>query len=117
MMMKIVFYGSTGIILLLMGIAGYYDASSDPAVISYTKHLGYPPYFIVWLGWCKIAGTLFFLLPNKPRLREWCYAGFSFEIISGLVSHLACHDPLNIVMLPITALLVLAISYFSYRKL
>jgi len=98
---KITYYSSTTIILLLMVIAGYYDASGNRAVIEYAKHLGYPSYFIEWIGWCKIIGVILFLIPKMPRLREWCYAGFSFELLSGLISHIVSKDAFWIVMMPV----------------
>jgi len=114
-MIKLLHKVSTTLLLALMGVAGLYDFIGHKAVLKYSAHLGYPDYFIHWVGACKLIGVLVFLIKPTLRAKEWIYAGFIFDMGSGFVSHLSCHDPLNITLLPVFGIFLWSISYFSYR--
>jgi hypothetical protein len=52
------------------------------------------------------------LCPGLPRLKEWAYAGMTFDLISAAISRtVAGNDPVK--MLP--PLLVMVIVIFSWR--
>ena len=56
-------------------------------------HLGYPSYFLVLLGTWKVLGPLALLVPRRPLLKEWAYAGAFFTYPGAIVSHLTTgHD-------------------------
>ena len=79
-----------------------------------TEALGYPNYFAYTLIICKILGVLAILLPNIPRtLREWAYAGLSFNLIFACISHIYVDKNLGYIILPLVVLGILAISYFN----
>ena len=54
--------------------------------------LGYPAYFLVILGVWKLLGVVAIAAPGLPRLKEWAYAGFSFDLSGAFVSHLQPHE-------------------------
>ena len=41
-------------------------------------HQGYPSYFPVLLGTWKVLGAVALLVPRRPLLKEWAYAGAFF---------------------------------------
>ncbi len=52
-------------------------------------HLGYPSYFLVLLGTWKVLGAVALLVPGRPLLKEWAYAGAFFTYTGAMVSHLS----------------------------
>jgi uncharacterized membrane protein YphA (DoxX/SURF4 family) len=48
--------------------------------------LGYPTYFFAILGFWKFVGTVAILVPGFPRLKEWAYAGISFDLTGAAAS-------------------------------
>lgn len=80
------------------------------------SHLGYPVYFIFTLGIAKIAGVITLLLSKFNKLKEWAYAGFSFILIFGMISHFASKDDFSETLPSIIFLIILFSSYFYYNK-
>ena len=57
-----------------------------------TKALGYPDYFAYSLVIAKILGVIAIALPKIPqKLKEWAYAGLTFNLIFAFISH-SCVD-------------------------
>lgn len=83
----------------------------DPKMAAAFASLGYPGYFPMILGTAKILGAIALLLPGLARLKEWAYAGFTFTFIGACWSHLAVGQEKALLM-PLLALVVLAVSYF-----
>ena len=74
-------------------------------------NLGYPMYLMTILGVAKILGVIALLAPRLPLLKEWAYAGFTFDMLGAAASHSFVGDsPAEIV----TPLVVLAIAIASY---
>jgi len=74
--------------------------------------LGYPTYFLTILGVWKLLGVIVILCPGLPRLKEWAYAGMTFDLTSAAISRAAAgNDPVKI----LPPLLVLVIVIVSWR--
>ncbi|HEX5658442.1 MAG TPA: DoxX family protein [Polyangiales bacterium] len=69
-----------------MGMGGVFDALQTPEAVESVGHLGYPAYFCMWLGIAKLLGVAAILIPGSRTLREWAYAGFTFDILAAIVS-------------------------------
>ena len=116
---KIIFWASTGFIFLfealmplgtLLFAQEYFNAG--------TKPLGYPDYFAYSLIVCKILGATALMLPKLPRkLREWAYAGLTFNLIFAVISHIAVDKNIANIVMPIIIGGILAVSYFYNQKL
>jgi hypothetical protein len=52
----------------------------------------------------------------KGRIKEWAYAGFTFNFLSASVSHTVMDGIGAQSVFPLVALLILAGSYFYYNK-
>jgi hypothetical protein len=48
--------------------------------------LGYPEYFIMFVGVAKVLGVIGILVPGYPRVREWAYAGLFFDLTAATAS-------------------------------
>jgi DoxX-like protein len=60
----------TGLMAALMSLAGVPDILRTPDALLVFKHLGYPPYLLVFLGTAKILGIAAVLVPGLPRIKE-----------------------------------------------
>lgn len=83
-----------------------------------TKPLGYPDYFAYTLIIFKILEATAIMLPKLPnKLREWAYAGLTFNLIFAVISHLVVDKNINYILMPVAVGAILALSYISYNKL
>ena len=73
--------------------------------------LGYPEYLMTILGVAKILGVIALLIPGVPLLKEWAYAGFTFDLLGASASHAFVSDP---IAETVTPLVVLSIAVASY---
>ncbi|WP_428265797.1 DoxX family protein [Haliangium sp.] len=94
----------TALFCLPIGVGGVFDALRPPEVLEIFSHLGYPAYFALLLGISKILGAAVVMLPGLPRLKEWAYAGITFDLVAAAWSHLAVGDPITNVIPPIVIL-------------
>ena len=88
-----------------------------PRMMETMTHLGYPAYFPKILGVAKLLGAAALLYPAMPTLKEWAYAGFTFDVLGASASHLASGDPIYIALVPIGFLALLVVSYLSWKRL
>ena len=88
-----------------------------PRMMETMRQLGYPVYFTKILGVAKLLGAAALLYQRWPRLKEWAYAGFTFDLLGAFLSHFSVGDPLLIALVPIGFLLVLAVSYVTWRRM
>jgi DoxX-like family len=71
-----------------LGLGGIWDIERLPMVRDLVVGLGYPSYFLVLLGSWKVLGAVVLLVPRRPLLKEWAYAGAFFTYTGAIVSHL-----------------------------
>ncbi|WP_424494654.1 DoxX family protein [Salinimicrobium sp. GXAS 041] len=115
--LKFIFWLTTGFLFLFQGVMPALTGHTEMAKEG-IRHLGYPEYFGMALTIFKVLGALILILPQIPkRLKEWGYAGFTFDFIFAFISLWAVDGfGLNILP-PIILMAILAISYFSFHKL
>lgn len=115
---KILYWVTTTIIFLMEGVMPALTGNSELARQG-ILHLGYPDYFRVLLTVFKVAGALVLIIPYfKGRIKEWAYAGFTFNLISATVSHAAVDGITNgQTFFPLIILVILAVSYITYHKI
>lgn len=112
---RILYWVPTGLLVLMMGFGGIMDLIAGPDVLVVMRHLGYPDYFARVLGVAKILGVIAILAPVPRWVREWAYAGFTFDLIAAGISHLAAGDPVTAVIPPVLGLVFVAGSYMGWR--
>jgi uncharacterized membrane protein YphA (DoxX/SURF4 family) len=83
----------------------------DPQILATLHHLGYPDYFATLSGVWKILGALAVVAPGLPRLKEWAYAGFFFELTAAAASRAAVGDGLGDIAAPLAFLGLVAASW------
>ena len=73
--------------------------------------LGYPDYLMTILGVAKLLGVIALLLPGTPLLKEWAYAGFTFDLLGAAASHGFNGDSATEIAIPLVVLAIAATSY------
>lgn len=96
---------------LAMGASGVMNLIRFEDLKESLTALGYPVYLMTILGVAKILGVFALLLPGTPLLKEWAYAGFTFNLLGASASHAFAGDALLEVIVP---LVVLAFAIASY---
>jgi hypothetical protein len=92
-------------------IGGVLGLSHSDQVISSLTHLGYPAYFGTLLGAWKLLGALAITVPGLPRLKEWAYAGFVFDLTAAAISHASVGDGGGEVAAPLVYLVLVLASW------
>jgi len=114
---KITYWIFTGLLAALMLFSGISNAMVTPESITLVStHLGYPEYIIPFLGVAKILGAMAILIPGYPRIKEWAYAGLSYDVTGALYSSIAIGDPASAWIFIFVPLALIACSYIFYHK-
>jgi uncharacterized membrane protein YphA (DoxX/SURF4 family) len=92
-------------------IGGVLNLTQADQVISAMNHLGYPAYFAPMLGIWKLLGAIALVIPRFPRLKEWAYAGFFFDLTAAAVSHAAVGDGAADIVAPLVFLALVVASW------
>jgi hypothetical protein len=118
MMLKIglVKWVFAGLLSALMVLSAIPDLLRDPGAVSVFHHLGYPEYLLPFLGTAKLLGVVAVLAPGTLRIKEWAFAGISFDLSGALYSHLSVGDPPQVWMPALIGILLLAATYAGFRR-
>lgn len=106
-----IYWGATALFCVAFSTGGSaHLVRAEPMAESMTT-LGYPLYVMTILGVAKLLGVVTLLVPGQPFLKEWAYAGFSFDLLGAVASHLFAGDPVSSIVPPIGLLAIGATSY------
>jgi hypothetical protein len=91
---QILYWVVTALFLLPMASSGLLELilegrSSTAATIA---HLGYPLYVMRILGLAKVLGAVAIVSNRSRTLKEWAYAGYTFDLLGAVASHLFSGD-------------------------
>src|SRR5262245_14047521 len=105
----------TGLMAAFMLLSAVPDVLRVPGALSVFKHLGYPSYLLLFLGTAKTLGVAAVLAPGFRQIKEWAFAGLTFDVSGALYSHLSVGDPPSAWMPAVLALALIGGSYVAYR--
>lgn len=114
---KIVYWISTILFVAFMlfgGIGGLVGSEAGDAVMI---ALGYPLYMNIILGIAKILGSVALVQTKWYTIKEWAYAGFTFDILGAGMSFLLAGMGISMVVVPLITLAVMFVSYVNWKKL
>ena len=114
---RLIYWVATILTLVMMMIASISGLMKTEQGVQLFKHLGYPEYLITFLGVARLLGVIAILIPGYPRLKEWAYAGFCFDLVGAAASGLAVGDPVSLWIPVYIEIIILFISYVYYHKL
>ena len=110
----------TGLFGFLMFFSAIPDILSSPVAIEgMHKGLGYPVYFVPFIGVAKTLGVIAILVPGFPRVKEWAYAGLFFDLIGATFSIIAVGNirGVGFMVLPLALAVTSYLFYTKRRKL
>ncbi|WP_248927970.1 DoxX family protein [Paenibacillus hamazuiensis] len=107
----------TGLLIVLMGMGTIPDIMYDPSAVELFKKLGYPDYLLPFLGYAKLLGIIAILIPGFPRIKEWVYAGFTFDLLGAMYSVIATGDIASSAFFIIGFALIAGSYIFHHKRL
>lgn len=113
---NILFWVFTGLFSAFMLTSAIPNMLSTPEWVAVFEDLGYPLYLLPAIGAAKLVGVIALLIPGFPRIKEWVYAGFFFDLTGAIYSGLVVggFDPLMLIML--FPYITGALSYVYHHK-
>src|ERR1044072_1258038 len=110
---KIYYWIFTGLLSALMLFSAIPDILCIPdAVVMVSNHLGYPVYFIPFIGVAKLLGAIALVVPGFPRIKEWAYAGFVYDLVGAMYSSFSVGDPVSMWLPMSIGLILIGLSYY-----
>lgn len=113
---KIIYWIFTGLFAFFMLGSAIPDALVMPIAVGGFKEMGYPVYIIPFLGVAKILGVIAILIPGYPRIKEWAYAGLTFDLIGATYSIINSGKSIDNWAPMFIILFLAAGSYIYYHK-
>lgn len=116
---NITYWIVTGLFAAFMTFTAIPDLFPNKDVIDFMHViLGYPEYFIPFIGVAKILGSIAILVPGFTRLKEWAYAGLMFDLVGAAYSVMAVagKDGLGGLAFMLALMAVCMVSYFLHHK-
>jgi hypothetical protein len=115
--LRVTYWSITGLFCALQAWSAVQYFIEAPRMMATIRELGYPVYFVKLLGVAKVLGIAAILYGGFPRLKEWAYAGLTFDTLGAACSHLAVGDPLLIAAVPLAFCAAQLASYFLWKRL
>lgn len=109
---KTIYWVSTIFLSIGMLAGGIQQMLQTGGYNEIVTQLGYPLYMLSIIGTWKIFGVISILVPKKPLLKEWAYAGFLFTMSGATISHFAVGQPITEALPSIILLVVTATSWY-----
>lgn len=114
---NIIYWIVTGLFAAFMIFSSTSNIMKSPeAVAMLHDQLGYPIYFIPFIGVAKLLGSITLVIPGFPRLKEWAYSGLIFDLIGATYSFYSIGEPF-FAWAPMFIFIALGFaSYWLYHK-
>jgi uncharacterized membrane protein len=90
--------------------------NTKEAVDMISGQLGYPAYFVPFIGVAKILGCIAILIPSFKRIKEWAYAGLFFDLGGAIYSAFAKEGFQPMILTLLLPVAFLFASYFLWHK-
>ena len=113
---NIIYWTATGLLCVLMLFSAIGGLIPNPQGTAMMEHIGYGPHILPFLSVAKILGIVALLVPRFPRLKEWTYAGFTFDLLGAIYSFIVAGDPVSNWAPLLLGLVLVALSYIYWHK-
>ena len=114
---KIIYWIFTVLLIAMMLMSAVTSFMPNPQGEAMMKAIGYPYNVLQLLAIAKILGSIALLVPGFPRIKEWAYAGFTFDLIGAIFAFYMVGTPLADLAFMLVGLLLVFGSYTYYHKL
>ncbi|HZS45884.1 MAG TPA: DoxX family protein [Blastocatellia bacterium] len=112
---KLTYWAVTLPIVATIMLAGIFLLAGVSANVEGITHLGYPAYLCKILGVAKFAGGLAIFYGRYKTLKEWAYAGYTFNLLGASASHVFSGDGVIKILIPIINLGFVLVSYWLWK--
>jgi len=109
---KIVYWGSTAIVSVMLLFGLVYLTGSEQVVSGFAK-AGYPQHLRIVLGIAKPLAAIILLLPGLALVKEWAYTGAAITWTMAVIAHYLAGDGAQVWSVPLTLLVLLIVSYVT----
>lgn len=113
---NIIYWTATILILAMMLFSAASTFMKNPEGEKMLAAIGYRPYVLQFLAVAKVLGVIAILTPGFPRLKEWAYAGFTFDLVGATYSFYVSGFAFKDWAFMLVLIVVLAVSYIFYHK-
>lgn len=114
--MKALYLAVTALFAVSAAYSGVASIALMEPIGEVFARLELPTSLAVWVGLWKVAGAPVLFASRWPRLREWAYAGFFFELTGAVALHVAAGDTPEQIAPPVMLLAMAAASYGLMRR-
>jgi hypothetical protein len=115
--LRVVYWLLTALFLLPQAWSAFQYLLEAPRMTATITGLGYPLYVMQILGVAKLLGIAAIATGVSPTLKEWAYAGFTFDVCGAFASHMSVGDPTWMALVPLAFFVVQLASYGLWRRL
>ena len=115
--MKIIYWIFTGLLIALMLFSAVGSLFPSPEGDAAMKQITYPYNVLYLLAVAKVLGIIALLVPGYPTLKEWAYAGFTFDLIGAIYAFLMVGTPAANIAFLFVGLVFVFGSYYYHHKL
>jgi hypothetical protein len=114
---KIIYWIFTGLFAAFMAFSAIPDVLlTDEAVAFMKTLLGLPNYLTQFIGIAKLLEVIAILIPGFPRIKEWAYAGFAFDLIGAVYCVIAAGGMNGGVFFMLVPITLGTVSYIYFHK-
>ncbi|RYD73825.1 MAG: DoxX family protein [Sphingobacteriales bacterium] len=114
---KILYWVFTGLMAAAMIFSSVGMVVIQPESVALFKQIGFPEYMLPFIGWAKILGVLAILIPNNWRVKEWAYAGLTFDVLGAIYAFISIGLPASDWAAMFVFLFLIAASYYFHLRL
>jgi hypothetical protein len=97
----------TGLLVFFFLPGGIFYLMRSPQITAGVVSLGFPVYFVPFLGVWKVLGSIAVVTPRMALVKEWAYAGMFFDLVAAADAHAATGGPLWHIVTPLAIIVVL----------
>lgn len=113
---NITYWIFNGLFALLMLGSAIPDILVDKAAVEGFKQMGLTAALVPFLGVAKALGVIAILVPGYARIKEWAYAGLTFDLIGATYLLASIGFPLIQLWFMYVALGLAAAAYITYHR-
>lgn len=114
--LNIFYWIATGLVLFFLLPGAVMNIMKTADWIEVFKSLGYPEYLLPFLGVAKLSACIVIVLPYFKRLKEWAYAGITFDLVGAIYSALMVSGFEPAMLIMFVAVAAVLASYGLWHK-
>lgn len=92
---KVIYWILTGLFAFVMLGSAIPDVIMADLAKQGFKEIEMPAYLLPFVGIAKILGVIAILVPGYPRIKEWAYAGLTFDLLGATYCIAASGKPVE----------------------